>query len=211
VIAGHLASAIAIKGRAPEAPILPLLVGAMFLDVLYPVFAVAGVDRATATGWSHSLLLSIAWSLICALLFLFRGRTWTCNCGGGLLALPAGRDHAVSLAAMARVVPSSRARVRRRHCQRLVVPRTGDCRDRRFVLLAPVQKTSFVPTYGMGPWRVSPWAPRSELSLVLSSGSPPDAGLRRRGAERIAATTMRGRSPATDTPGCARMDGRAGQ
>lgn len=75
MIAGHLAAAMAIKGRAPEAPILPLLVGAAFLDVLNPVFAVAGIDRATATGWSHSLVLSIVWSLICGLLFLFRGRT----------------------------------------------------------------------------------------------------------------------------------------
>jgi hypothetical protein len=75
VVAGHLAAGMAIKGRVPDAPMLALLVGAVFLDVLNPVLAVAGVDRATVIGWSHSLTLSIAWSLICGAFFLFRG--WT--------------------------------------------------------------------------------------------------------------------------------------
>jgi hypothetical protein len=29
-----------------------------------------------------------------------------------------------------------------------------------------VQEISFVPTYGMGPWRIGPRAPRSELSIA---------------------------------------------
>lgn len=75
MVAGHLAAGMAIKGRVPEAPTWALLVGAMFLDVLNPVLASAGFDRATVTEWSHSMVLSAVWSTIFGALFLVRG--WT--------------------------------------------------------------------------------------------------------------------------------------
>jgi hypothetical protein len=75
MIAGHLAAGMAIKGAVPQAPIWALLIAAVFLDVLNPVFALAGLDRAVIGEWSHSLAMSLVWSVLLGTLFLWRGRT----------------------------------------------------------------------------------------------------------------------------------------
>ena len=75
--AGHFAAALAIKAKEPRAPTWALLLGVGFLDVLFGIFLMLGIERATMTpgvspgfsldfiDWSHSL----AMSLICAGLF----------------------------------------------------------------------------------------------------------------------------------------------
>jgi membrane-bound metal-dependent hydrolase YbcI (DUF457 family) len=75
VIAGHLAAGLAVKGAVPHAPTWALLIAAVFLDVLNPVLALAGLDRAVIGQWSHSLAMSFVWSIVLAALFVWRGRT----------------------------------------------------------------------------------------------------------------------------------------
>jgi hypothetical protein len=85
--AGHFAAGLAIKGRVPDAPTWGLLAGVGALDILFGPFVLAGIERASLTpgvspgfsldyiDWSHSLLMSIVWSLAFAALFIRRGRT----------------------------------------------------------------------------------------------------------------------------------------
>jgi hypothetical protein len=73
MIAGHLAAGMAIKGAVPHAPIWALLIAAVFLDVLNPVFALAGLDRAVIREWSHSVAMSVVWSVLLGTLFMWRG------------------------------------------------------------------------------------------------------------------------------------------
>src|SRR5262245_57032172 len=75
MVAGHLAVAVAIKGAVRNAPTWALLVAAVFPDVLNPVLALAGVDRAGIGEWTHSLAMSVVWSVLLGTLFLWRGRT----------------------------------------------------------------------------------------------------------------------------------------
>lgn len=84
--AGHFAAALALKAQQPKAPTWGLLVGVGLLDWLFGAFVLLGIERVTpnpghAPGfllddirWSHSLLMSLVWSLLFALLFVRRGR-----------------------------------------------------------------------------------------------------------------------------------------
>jgi len=84
--AGHFASALAIKARAPKAPTWGLLLGVGILDILFGPFVLAGWERVTLTpgvspgfsldyiDWSHSLVMSLVWAAIYGACFLPRGR-----------------------------------------------------------------------------------------------------------------------------------------
>ena len=78
---GHTALALASKARAPEAP-LSLLIAAVFgLDMLWPLFLLAGIERVRiepgntaftplafeSYPWSHSLLMACVWGALLAL------------------------------------------------------------------------------------------------------------------------------------------------
>ena len=83
---GHFAAGLAIKAREPEAPTWALLVGVGLLDILFGPFVLAGIERATVTpsvspgfsldyiDWSHSLVMSLAWSAMFASMFARYGR-----------------------------------------------------------------------------------------------------------------------------------------
>jgi membrane-bound metal-dependent hydrolase YbcI (DUF457 family) len=83
--AGHFAAGLALKAREPRAPTWALLLGVGFIDVLFAIFLVAGVERATLTpgaspgfrldfiDWSHSLLMTLVWSAVYAAFFVKRG------------------------------------------------------------------------------------------------------------------------------------------
>jgi hypothetical protein len=83
---GHFAAGLAIKAREPTAPTWALLIGVGLLDLLFGPFVLAGIERATITpavspgfsldyiDWSHSLLMSVVWSIVFAALFVRRGR-----------------------------------------------------------------------------------------------------------------------------------------
>ena len=84
--AGHFAAGLALKARVPEAPTWGLLVGVGVLDILFGPFVLAGIERVSATpgvapgfsldhiDWSHSLAMSLVWSLLFGAAFLRRGR-----------------------------------------------------------------------------------------------------------------------------------------
>lgn len=84
--AGHFATALAIKARSPETPTWIPLLGVGLLDILFGPFVLLGWERVTMTpgispgfrldyiDWSHSLVMSVVWSLVFAALFWRRGR-----------------------------------------------------------------------------------------------------------------------------------------
>jgi membrane-bound metal-dependent hydrolase YbcI (DUF457 family) len=78
---GHFAVGFASKRLAPRTSLATLIAAALFLDMLFPAFLLAGVEHARITPritqvmmpfdaydypWSHSLLMSIVWSVACA-------------------------------------------------------------------------------------------------------------------------------------------------
>ena len=77
---------LALKGRVPRAPTWALLVGTGLLDILFGPFVLLGIERIRITpgkppgfsldfiDWSHSLAMSLVWSVLFALAFLKRGR-----------------------------------------------------------------------------------------------------------------------------------------
>ena len=85
--AAHFASALALKAKEPQAPTWGLLIGVGVLDLLFGPFVLAGIERASLTpgvspgfsldyiDWSHSLLMTLVWSVLFGAAFLRRGRT----------------------------------------------------------------------------------------------------------------------------------------
>jgi hypothetical protein len=79
--AGHFAAGLAIKAREPRAPTWAVLLGVGFVDLLFGVFVLAGIERVSITpgqapgfaldfiDWSHSLVASLAWAAGFALVF----------------------------------------------------------------------------------------------------------------------------------------------
>ena len=91
--AGHFAAGLALKASQPKAPTWALLLGAGMLDVLFPIFAFVGIERAHLTpgqgsgfaldfiDWSHSLAMALVWSVVFALVFMRRGAAVAAVCG----------------------------------------------------------------------------------------------------------------------------------
>lgn len=85
--AGHFAAGLALKAKEPQAPLWGILVGVGLLDLLFGPFVLFGIERVAVTpdispgfslefiDWSHSLLMSVVWSVLFALLFLKKGKT----------------------------------------------------------------------------------------------------------------------------------------
>ncbi len=79
---GHYAVGFASKRVAPRASLAWFVAGATMLDLLFPLFAILGWERARFVPaetpflrmslddypWSHSLLMAIVWALVLALL-----------------------------------------------------------------------------------------------------------------------------------------------
>lgn len=80
---GHFAVAFAAKKAAPKVSLGTLVVAAAFLDVVWPVLVLLGVERFrivpgftavnpfdfTYYPWSHSLVMTLVWSLALALVY----------------------------------------------------------------------------------------------------------------------------------------------
>jgi hypothetical protein len=80
---GHFAVGFAAKKFAPRTNLATLLAAALFLDILWPVFVLAGWEQVRiAPGntrftplafvsypWSHSLLMAVVWATAFALVF----------------------------------------------------------------------------------------------------------------------------------------------
>jgi len=92
---GHFAVGMAAKRMAPRTSAGALILGATFLDLLWPILLLLGVETVrivpgiTKTSpfdfvsypWSHSLLMAIVWSLMIGHLYRMR----TGNVKGGLV------------------------------------------------------------------------------------------------------------------------------
>jgi len=76
---GHFAVGLAAKRAAPRASLGTHFAASVFLDLLWPVFLLAGIERLTVVPgitaftpfdfvypWSHSLLAAVFWSLLFA-------------------------------------------------------------------------------------------------------------------------------------------------
>lgn len=84
--AGHFAAGLAIKAAEPRAPTWALLIAVGFLDILFGIFVLLGIERVTMTpgrspgfvldfiDWSHSLAMSIFWAVLVGLAFVRQGR-----------------------------------------------------------------------------------------------------------------------------------------
>jgi hypothetical protein len=84
--AGHFAAALAIKAKEPRAPTWALLLGVGFLDVLFGIFVMLGIEKVRITpgvapgfsldriDWSHSLAMSLIWAALFSIPFRGRGR-----------------------------------------------------------------------------------------------------------------------------------------
>ena len=85
---GHFAVAFAAKKAAPKASLGTLVLAAAFLDVVWPLLVLAGVERFrivpgitainpfdfTYYPWSHSLLMTVLWALAFALVYFASSR-----------------------------------------------------------------------------------------------------------------------------------------
>jgi len=84
VFIGHFAVAFAAKKAAPKASLGTLVFATVLLDAVWPVLVLLGIERFrivpgyTAINpfeflyypWSHSLLMTLAWALLLALIYL---------------------------------------------------------------------------------------------------------------------------------------------
>jgi membrane-bound metal-dependent hydrolase YbcI (DUF457 family) len=97
---GHFAVGLASKRLAPRTNLAWLLAAPLFLDLLWPIFLVAGIERASLIGdaptpflvlgldhypWSHSLLMALVWSALVAAVYRLATRD-----GRGAAVLAAG-------------------------------------------------------------------------------------------------------------------------
>jgi hypothetical protein len=78
MFAAHFAAGLALKGRAPRAPLPALILGAFVLDGLWIVLSVLRIDRTYYDDWSHSFVMSILWASLFSLFFWRLGRRVMC-------------------------------------------------------------------------------------------------------------------------------------
>ncbi len=87
---GHFAVAFAAKRAAPTVSLGTLFIACEFVDLLWPVLLLAGVEKVVITPgitaftpldfqhypWSHSLLMGVVWALAFAGLYVSKQRRW---------------------------------------------------------------------------------------------------------------------------------------
>jgi len=69
---GHIGFGFAAKPIAPKVHLVVLLIASELIDILWGIFYFIGIDRECAgidsSPWSHSLVMSVIWSVLSALL-----------------------------------------------------------------------------------------------------------------------------------------------
>ena len=87
---GHNAVGFASKKLAPRTSLGWLMAAPMFLDILWPLFLVMGIERVrirrgitaltpldfTHYPWSHSLVMAVVWSIVFALVYGIVTKYW---------------------------------------------------------------------------------------------------------------------------------------
>jgi hypothetical protein len=95
---GHYALAFAAKRAAPRASLGMLIAAAQFLDLLWPILLIVGLEQVAPGDrhftalrfihypWSHSLAMTIVWSVLAALGYaIATGDRWTATVVGVLV------------------------------------------------------------------------------------------------------------------------------
>ncbi len=86
---GHFAVGFAVKRAAPEVKLWQALLAATFIDVLWPVFLMLGIERVAiepgntpftpfnflAYPWSHSLVMTLVWGALFGAAYRWRSGT----------------------------------------------------------------------------------------------------------------------------------------
>ena len=81
---GHFAVGMALKAKYRDVPLIPIILGAGFLDVINGVLVAVGIEKVTPNlealpylyfdltfiDWDHSLLMAVIWSCIWGSFFL---------------------------------------------------------------------------------------------------------------------------------------------
>jgi multisubunit Na+/H+ antiporter MnhC subunit len=69
---GHIGFGFAAKPVAPKVHLIVLLIATELIDILWALFYFTGIDRnsvgADSSPWSHSLFMSVIWSILAALI-----------------------------------------------------------------------------------------------------------------------------------------------
>jgi membrane-bound metal-dependent hydrolase YbcI (DUF457 family) len=68
---GHIGFGFAAKPIAPKVHIVVLLIATELIDILWGFFYFTGIDRsidANSSPWTHSLFMSLVWSVLAALM-----------------------------------------------------------------------------------------------------------------------------------------------
>ena len=63
---GHLGAGLAVKRLAPQVSLGVLLLAAELIDILWIIFALAGIETMGFSPWSHSLFMAVVWSVAAA-------------------------------------------------------------------------------------------------------------------------------------------------
>jgi len=73
---GHLSAGLVVKRLAPQVSLGVLLLAAELIDLLWIVFALAGIEAMGYSPWSHGLFMAGVWSVAAALIagFFYRSR-----------------------------------------------------------------------------------------------------------------------------------------
>ncbi|MFX0094703.1 MAG: hypothetical protein ACFFBD_23405 [Candidatus Hodarchaeota archaeon] len=88
---GHFGIGLMSKRVAPNMPLGVLLICAYFIDIVFIVFMVAGLehlpqpDIVTMSPWSHSLLMALVWSILAGLIAMGLCRDYFTSLFIGLL------------------------------------------------------------------------------------------------------------------------------
>lgn len=69
---GHIGFGFASKPIVPKVHLVVLLIATELIDILWSIFYFTGIDRGTldlnSSPWSHSLFMSVIWSVLAGLL-----------------------------------------------------------------------------------------------------------------------------------------------
>jgi hypothetical protein len=69
---GHIGLGFAAKPVAPKVHLLVLLIATELIDILWAIFYITGIDSnrvgIDTSPWSHSLFMSLIWSILAALI-----------------------------------------------------------------------------------------------------------------------------------------------
>lgn len=74
---GHLAVGFTAKKYAPQIPLVIFLIAAYAIDLIYLIFLALRLDNIDFDPWSHSLFMSVIWSVCAGMITLIFSRKFS--------------------------------------------------------------------------------------------------------------------------------------